>query len=121
MKSSVLIDYSGLTKEDVTYLNENQQFEVEFSKTESHNFLPPDVVLVLIELAKSISFSMANDIIKYILMKLLSLFQQEAHKKTTIAVSCNNQNYSISCNFPLTDEQKDILVNAAAQKLLDKK
>lgn len=122
MKCELIVDNSLLTENDILLLN-NEQKEIRFSKTETYNFLPPEVILVLIELCQNISYSAAYDLIKYALSKLITLFSEKIAKEKTqtkMEIVCRDQKYSVSFNFELTENQKKQLIDAATKKLLEK-
>lgn len=120
MKSTVFIDAPMLASQDIDILNDVKYEEmVEFSLIRSKNFLPSELIFVLIDLGKNMSYSAAYDILKYILLKLTLIFSKKNIQKTTkIEIVCNKEKYSFSANFPLSKEQKDKFIDAAIEKLL---
>lgn len=120
MKSTVFIDAPMLASQDIDILNDVKYEEmVEFSLIRSKNFLPSELILVLIDLGKNMSYSAAYDILKYILLKLTLIFSKKNIQKTTkIEIVCNKEKYSFSANFPLSKEQKEKFIDAAIEKLL---
>ena len=120
MKSTVFIDAPMFALQDINVLNNGEyKQEVEFSLIKSKNFLPSELILVLIDLGKNMSYSAAYDILKYILFKLTLVFSKKnVQKNTKIEIVCNKKKYSFSANFPLSKEQKDKLIDAAIEKLL---
>lgn len=122
MKCKFVIDSSLLTADDIGILNDEEK-EISFLKVDSKNFLPAEIVLVLIELGQNIGYSAAYDIIKYALNKLMTLFKKRTQEdsKIKIDLAYGEKIYSITCNFDLTEEQKDKLIDAAAKKLLEEK
>lgn len=122
MRCELTINSPLLTESDTIQLNRGER-EIQFSKMEAHHFLPPEVILVLIELGRDISYSAAYDTVKYALGKLMGvLCKKKAHEKTQtrMEIVCRDQKYSVSFNFELTEEQKNQLVEIATKKLLEK-
>lgn len=79
MKCKFVIDSSLLTADDIGILNDEEK-EISFLKVDSKNFLPAEIVLVLIELGQNIGYSAAYDIIKYALNKLMTLFKKRTQE-----------------------------------------
>ena len=73
MKCKVTVDGSTLTVSDVEFLNEGEA-EIRFFRTDANNFLPPEVILVLIELGQNMGYNAAYDALKYALGKLMAVF-----------------------------------------------
>lgn len=119
MKCSVLIDSSLIDKEDVRTLNESDN-DISYSATETSGFLPAEVVLVLIDLAQNIGYSAAYDAIKYVAAKIVLLISKKKKKEseTRFELTCNGKKFSLKMDCPLTEQQVDKLVDAAAQALL---
>ncbi|NME57751.1 hypothetical protein HF855_10075 [Dorea formicigenerans] len=119
MKCSVLIDSSLIDKEDVRTLNESDN-DISYSATETSGFLPTEVVLVLIDLAQNIGYSAAYDAIKYVAAKIVLLISKKRKKEseTRFELTCNGKKFSMKMDCPLTEQQVDKLVDAAAQALL---
>ena len=119
MKCSVLIDSSLIGNEDVRILNDESS-EIKYSATESSDFLPAEVVLILIELFQNMGYNAAYDTVKYVLRKIVTLVGHKKTDKTELQfeISCNGKKFSLRGNTPLTEQQKDKLVNAAAEVLL---
>ena len=119
MKCSVLIDSSLIDKEDVRTLNESDN-DISYSATETSGFLPTEVVLVLIDLAQNIGYSAAYDAINYVAAKIVLLISKKRKKEseTRFELTCNGKKFSMKMDCPLTEQQVDKLVDAAAQALL---
>lgn len=127
MKCKLIVDSSFLTENDILLLNKEEK-EIQFSQMKTHNFLPPEVIFVLIELSRNITYSAAYDAVKYALNKLISTLSEKKSNeppqieasKTKMEIVCGDQKYSVSFSFELTKNQKNQLVNVAAKKLLEK-
>lgn len=83
-------------------------------------FLPAEIVLVLIDLAQNIGYSAAYDAIKYVAAKIVLLISKKRKKEseTRFELTCNGKKFSLKMDCPLTEQQVDKLVDAAAQALL---
>lgn len=119
MKCSVLIDSALIGKDEVRLLNESAD-GIYFSSTETDSFLSAEVVLVLIDLAQNIGYSAAYDAIKYVAAKIVLLISKKKRKEseTRFELTCNGKKFSLKMDCPLTEQQVDKLVDAAAQALL---
>lgn len=123
MKCSILIDCSLIKKDDINVLNESNE-NIKFITTESHNFLPPEVILILIEFSENLCYSFAYDLLKYGLFKVISLIGNKKRNKKTdeiktrFEISYNGNKYSLKAEYPLTEKQMDKLVDDAAKVLL---
>lgn len=90
-------------------------FEIEAS-----NFLPPEMILIFIELFQNIGYNAAYDILKYALRKVIILIGRKKPDDTELQfeISCNDKKFLLRGNTPLTEQQMDKLVDAAADVLL---
>lgn len=121
MKCELIIDSSLLTENDMVLLNEGGK-EIQFCKTDTNHFFPPEVILILIDLSQNMAYSAAYDTVKYALGKLVSMFTGKRGKEKTqtkMEIACGDKRYSLSFDFELTEKQKNKLVDAAAKKLLE--
>ena len=122
---NVTINGGFLTCTDILELNAlGENRSVCFDIIEVNNFLPPEVGFILIEISKEIAPSILvntlYDMLKFTLHSILGKLSNKKHNNTVqFEIICNNNKFSLNCNFPLTDEQKDKLVDAATQKLLN--
>lgn len=119
IKCSVFMDSSLIGNEDVCILNDESS-EIKYSATKSADFLPPEIVLILIELFQNMGYNAAYDTVKYVLRKIVTLVGRKKVDKAELQfeISCNGKKFSLSGNTPLTEQQKDRLVNAAVEALL---
>lgn len=124
MKCSILIDCSLIQKDDIDVLNESNE-NIKFITTESHNFLSPEVILMFIEFSENLCYSVAYDVLKYGLFKVISFIGNKKKKskktdeiKTRFEISYNGNKYSLKAEYPLTEKQMDKLVDNAAKVLL---
>lgn len=124
MKSKVWIDSSIFTGEDIYSLNsEKRNTKIEFEQIKVlHYHSDSFLIMLLIQLGQNIGFNAAYDLLKYIFNQLFLLLSKKPQSitehVTRINVVLGEKTYSISCNFPLTQKQKDKLIDAAIKKLL---
>lgn len=95
---------------------------ISFNLLEIRNFLPPEVILILIEVGNEVGYGLATnalyDVLKLTLRCIIEkLSSKRPEQKTEIEIVCNDKRHSFSCNFQLTEEQKNKLIDALAQKL----
>lgn len=123
MKCCVLIDSGLIGEDEVIELNRNSQsLDIHYSSMESSNFLPPEVVIVLIEFIKNIGYSSSYDILKHLLSKIISLVISKCEDNTQFRfeIACNDKKISLQGNITLTEQQIDKLINTATETLLSK-
>lgn len=120
MNTFVIIDGIELTNSDLAFLNSNNENSIVFDTTNPKNFLPDAIIPVIIELSRNLSYSAIYDMIKFILIKLYGFFEEKSKdKETKIEIICNGKETTLKCNFNLTKKQKEKIIDAAIQKLLD--
>ncbi len=119
MKNNVIIQGIRLSEEEMTDLCKENDLGVTFSVIESKNMFDVGVLFVFIELVRNLSYNATYDILKYILNSIIIKINNLKSEKIQIEVICNKNKSSITVNFPLSDEQKDKLVDAAIKKLID--
>lgn len=119
MKNNVIIQGIKFSNEEIADLCKKNEFGITFSVIESKNLIDVGVLFVLVELLKNLTYSATYDILKYILNCIIIKANHIKNGKTHIEVICNNNKASITTNFPLSDEQKDKLIDAAIKKLID--
>ena len=119
MKCIVRIDSSLVNKKDITFLN-YQSKDVQFTSIESKNFFPSEVTFILIDLPRNIGYNSAYDMLKYTILKIMSLLINKKEKNTDLQfeISCNGKLFSIKGKNALTEKQMDKLVDAAVEVLL---
>lgn len=125
MVLNVTINGGYLTYNDIQELNcLSDNRNVYFTLLESHNFLPPEVILILIEIAKTAADGMLinalYDTLKFTLHGILvKISTKKLNKTVQLEVVYNNKKLSFKCNFPLTNEQTNQLINAVVQNFLN--
>jgi len=78
--------------------------------------LPPEVVLVMIELLRNLEYSATYDLIKMALLSLISKLKKIPRTTTRIKVVVDDKMSEIIIPFEISDEQKEKLVDAAIEK-----
>ena len=122
MKTIVTVNTDLLDVQDMKRCNKKvNEFDIEFQILETNNFLSSGLILILIEIAQNVGYNAIYDILKYSLFSVISVISDKAHKndlhsKSKITISINNNTFSLNCNFPLTDSQKEKVIDAAIEK-----
>lgn len=123
MNTKVTINGGVFDRIDIEEMNSLcEKHAISFNLLEAHNFLPPEVLLILIEVGKEVGSGLATnalyDVLKLTLRCIIEkLSSKRPEQKTQMEIVCNDKRHSFSCNFQLTEEQKDKLIDAFAQKL----
>ena len=83
-------------------------------------FLPPEVVLILIEMARNLGYDAAYDAVKDVISRIILLVVKKKPDEcpTRFEVACNDQKFTVKADRSLTDQQMDQLVDASAWMLL---
>lgn len=94
MKCFVRIDSGLIDKEDIVILNE-QSKDIHYDFVEKNNFLPSEAILILVELVQNIGYNAAYDMLKYVLLKVISLLmnKKESDADIQFEISCNNKRF----------------------------
>ena len=84
------------------------------------SFLPPEVVLILIEMARNLGYDAAYDAVKQVISRIVLLVVKKEPDEcpTWFEVACNDQKFTVKADRSLTDQQMDQLVYASARMLL---
>lgn len=89
------------------------------SKAFSPNDFPPELIIVLLEVLKNISYSGIYDAVKffviYFKLKVENFYGSKVKKITFV---CNGEKYSVSTNFELSQENIDKIIDSIANKIL---
>lgn len=105
-----------ITEKDIEELNASSS-ECLYSLTNRKGFaLPPEVVMIVIELLQNIGYNAAYDLIKTSILMALSKISVKPQKKTRVIVINDGKKSEIQLPFEVTEEQKDKLVDAAIEK-----
>jgi len=128
MENTVIIKTNSgattLTPDDITKLNESEQFGITFSSVEVKNFFSceTETVTILIGLAGGLATSAIYDTLKHIIAKTIEAFknknsQEEIEKEQDFEFVYKGKKTIISTKFLLTQEQKDRLFDVAIKEL----
>lgn len=119
MKCSVFINSNLTDQGDICAFNAHDD-EIHFCSTETSGFLPPEVVLILIELARNLGYDAAYDTVKYVISRIILLVVKKKPDEcpTRFEVACNDQKFTVKADHLLTDQQMDQLDVASARMLL---
>lgn len=84
------------------------------------SFLPPEVVLILIEMARNLGYDAAYDAAKQVISRIVLLVVKKEPDEcsTRFEVVCDDQKFTVKADRSLTDQQVDQLVNVSARMLL---
>lgn len=117
MKCSAFINSNH--QDDICAFNAYDD-EIRFYSAEISVFLPPEVVLILIELARNLGYDAAYDAVKYVISRIILLVVKKKPDEcpTRFEVACNDQKFTVKADRLLTDQQMDQLVEASARVLL---
>ena len=116
VKIKATIMCNCITEKDIEELNASSS-ECLYSLTNRKGFaLPPEVVMIVIELLQNIGYNAAYDLIKTSILMALSKISVKPQKKTRVIVINDGKKSEIQLPFEVTEEQKDKLVDAAIEK-----
>lgn len=84
------------------------------------SFLPPEVVLILIEMARNLGYDAAYDAVKQVISRIVLLVVKKEPDEcpTRFEVVCDDQKFTVKADRSLTDQQMDQLDVASARMLL---
>ncbi len=119
MKCSVFINSDLIDQDDICAFNAYDD-EIHFCLAETSGFLPPEVVLILIELARNLGYDAAYDAVKYVISRIILLVVKKKPDEcpTRFEVACNDQKFTVKADRSLIDQQMDQLDVASARMLL---
>lgn len=119
MDTIILLENVDLNESDLKELNSDVINGIVFCATNQKNFLPNGAILVIIDLVQNLGYNAAYDILKFVIFKLVTFFENKTKdKETKFDLVCNEKRVSLNCNFPLTKKQKAQLIDAAIEKML---
>ena len=123
MNNSVILKGFSLLQQDIDEIRtEFGSMDISLASYNATNFISSDVLgILIIQFAQSISFSAAYDMLKYILLVVMTKMSnlKTNANQTYISIELNNKTSKVAFSFDLTDEQKDKLIDVVAQKLLN--
>lgn len=119
MKCSAFINSDLIDQDDICAFNAYDD-EIHFCSAEISGFLPLEVMLILIELARNLGYDAAYDAVKYVISRIILLVVKKKPDEcpTRFEVACNDQKFTVKANRSLTDQQMEQLVDASARMLL---
>lgn len=119
MKCSAFINSDLIDQDDICAFNAYDD-EIHFCSAEISGFLPLEVMLILIELARNLGYDAAYDAVKYVISRIILLVVKKKPDEcpTRFEVACNDQKFTVKVDRSLTDQQMDQLVDASAWMLL---
>lgn len=126
MSINIVISSNIITEEAVNELNSiSAEYQYSISKRLGFSSLPPETVLIIVELLKNVEYCAVYDIIKMSILNLVSKLKElkkssriNIHSDFKIVVICNDKKSEIDLPFEISEEQEDRLVNAAIEKFL---
>lgn len=120
MNTVVLIENLKLTEADLEQLNANNEHGIVFSSLDEDSFLPEEIVFVIIQIAQNIGYNAIYDSLKFVVSKVINLTESKnKNNYTKIEFQYNDNKASFSCNFTLAQEQKNEIIEAILEKMLN--
>ena len=120
MNTVVLIENLKLTEADLEQLNTNNEHGIVFSSLDEDGFLPEEIVFVIIQIAQNIGYNAIYDSLKFVVSKVINLTESKnKNNDTKIEFQYNDNKASFSCNFTLAQEQKNEIIEAILEKMLN--
>ena len=119
MKCSVFINSDLIDQDDICIFNVHDD-EIHFCSAETSGFLPSEVVLILIELARNLGYDAAYYVVKQVISRIVLLVVKKEPDEcpARFEVACNDQKFTVKADRLLTDQQMDQLVDASTRMLL---
>ena len=117
--NNVLIQGIDFSEEELSCLNRGNEYEINFTVLNSKNIIDPGMVLVFAELIRNISYSAAYDTLKYVLELIINKINNSNSATTHIEVIYDKKKTSININFPLSEEQKDKIIDGIIKKITE--
>ena len=120
MNTVVLIENLKLTEADLEQLNANNEHGIVFSSLDEDGFLPEEIVFVIIQIAQNIGYNAIYDSLKFVVSKVINLTESKIkNNDTKIEFQYNENKASFNCNFTLAQEQKNEIIEAILEKMLN--
>lgn len=120
MNTVVLIENLKLTEADLEHLNANNEHGIVFGSLDEDGFLPEEIVFVIIQIAQNIGYNAIYDSLKFVVSKVINLTESKIkNNDTKIEFQYNDNKASFSCNFTLAQEQKNEIIEAILEKMLN--
>lgn len=117
MKGNIILSSSLIDADEFSNL---QYGDINFSVVQSNNFLPADIVLILMNLVENVGYNATYDLIKQCVLQVYLIISHKKHKPASFHLKLSYNGNEISCDMDtsLTDAQRDKLIDAVAQKIL---
>ena len=120
-KISIMCDcFDSKTIDELNELSNDCQFRIIKQKGLS---IPPDVITIVFEFAKNIGYSATYDMIKLsldsIIYKINANIKHTDNEKSRIVVINGDKKVEYTLPFKLTKKQKDKIIDAVAEKILE--
>lgn len=120
MNTVVLIENLKLTEAELEQMNANNEHGIVFSSLDEDSFLPEEIVFVIIQIAQNIGYNAIYDSLKFVVSKVINLTESKIkNNDTKIEFQYNENKASFNCNFTLTQEQKNEIIEAILEKMLN--
>lgn len=88
------------------------------SKKFSPNDIPPEMIIIILEALKNISYCGTYDALKFFVVQLKQRVENVYGSKVKkITFVCNGEKYCISTNLELSQENIDKLIDSIAKKI----
>lgn len=118
MKNKVLIHCDSLDKSSIEELNASSS-TCEYSLTKQKGIsIPPEVLIIIFELVKNLSYSATYDLLKLSCMAILNKLKALGKKHNKVVIICDDKKSVMEFPFDLNESQKEKIVDAAIEKLL---
>lgn len=120
-KIGIMCDYfDSETIDELNELSNDCQFRIIKQKGLS---IPPEVITIIFEFVKNIGYSASYDMIKLsldsIISKISANINSTDNKESKIVVINGDKKAEYTLPFKLTKKQKDKIVDAVAEKILE--
>lgn len=117
IKAIIVSDLISQKNIDKLNLNSENCFYT-LAKRIGYEPIPSEVLLVIFEFVKILTYNASYDLLKNSVLLLISKLKFKHIKGTRIMINLDNKTAELSFSFDVTDAQKEKLVDAAIKKLL---
>ncbi len=119
MLVNIIVSNDYITQKHIDKLNSQlEQCNFSLSKRLGYTPIPPEILIIIFELIKELSFSATYDLFKTAILSLVASIDSTKVKETRVVIVNNGKTSEILLPFKVTKAQKDKLVDAAIIKLL---
>lgn len=120
MNTVVLIENLKLTEAELEQMNANNEHGIVFGSLDEDSFLLEEIVFVIIQIAQNIGYNAIYDSLKFVVSKVINLTESKIkNNDTKIEFQYNENKASFNCNFTLAQEQKNEIIEAILEKMLN--